>query len=85
VGHTPTPWRASSSDPKAIRRKTRFIGATEREEDTAFIVRAVNAHDDLVAALKEARDALVRAPAIFMPSYTIGKIDTALAKAEGRS
>lgn len=51
---------------------------SEAEANAAFIVRACNAHEDLVAALREAQAALNGAP------NTVGlhtQIDAALAKA----
>jgi hypothetical protein len=58
-----------------------FEGSIARwmdREDAADIVRMVNAHDDLVSALREARDALNGAPnTVGLHSY----IDAALAAA----
>jgi hypothetical protein len=56
--HTPTPWNAEQdrvySDGRWIA-STDCIGAdtnTETYQNAAFIVRAVNSHDELVEALK---------------------------------
>lgn len=55
--HTPTPWKVEKSG--VIMDMHEAVVGTLLERPTqsanaAFIVRAVNAHDDLVAALKEA-------------------------------
>ena len=58
------------------------------DSDAAFIVRAVNAHDDLVAALKAARKAIHHAQAsATIPSFyneCLVNIDAALKPTEGR-
>ena len=84
--HTPTPW---STDGHSVRGKDSERGngpwlfdVYGVDGDAAFIVRAANCHDVLVAALKE-----VRAD-IWSGCDTVrstAKIDAALAKAEGRS
>lgn len=65
--HTPTPWK-SQAIRKAGREPVFAIGhqvtgqiatvINGQETDAAFIVRAVNAHDALVAALRDITDAL---------------------------
>jgi hypothetical protein len=51
--HTPTPWTISKNH-CAFRGKPGYlIGDTEIEEDTAHIVKCVNLHDELVAALED--------------------------------
>ena len=73
-GHTPTPWYALGAgvyaeDPNIFKPGTPLdlIAATgdegpipyaEHEKNAAFIVLAVNAHDDMLAALKSAADEL---------------------------
>jgi hypothetical protein len=66
--HTPTPWRTAEGAvsilvdlpdhaPQVTQKITDVNGtlsAKERIANAAFIVRAVNAHDDLVAALRDA-------------------------------
>lgn len=61
VGHTPTPWHAEQfgGSQWAVRhgadRHFRFVCLTSQGNDQAnakFIVKACNAHDDLVAAVK---------------------------------
>lgn len=63
-GHTPTPWTVSS-DPRWINRENgmpivmacghRVVSEAEGEANAAFIVCAVNAHDDMLAALRTCR------------------------------
>jgi hypothetical protein len=64
--HTPTPW--SISDLKTIEGDSMvcageghgygLVASVTIPQDAAFIVRAVNAHDDLVKALEKAQRAL---------------------------
>jgi len=64
--HTPTPWHVAKDDPTAIFNSmggyiTRIDGNAVQtraaiEGNTAFIVRACNAHDELVAALQAIAD-----------------------------
>lgn len=61
--HTPTPWHVAKDDPAAIFNSmggyvTRIDGNAVQtraaiEGNAAFIVRACNAHDELVAALAQ--------------------------------
>jgi hypothetical protein len=70
------------------------IASVERREHAQLIVRAVNAHDALLAALKDERDALniwVTAMKHGIPSdvlegmyISLSKIETAIALAEGK-
>lgn len=83
--HTPTPWNVEGRGNAKARcfieaGEFRIVECVTRDHDAnaAFIVRACNAHDDLVAALREAHSALNGAP------NTLGlhsQIEAALAKA----
>lgn len=102
--HTPGPWKARTFRDE----KARFIAQTgdylphiecisygERsEQDAAFIVRACNAHEELVQTLRKARAALYNVPEVGekydqQHSHTHAQacldIDEALRLAEGRS
>lgn len=62
--HTPTPWTVSLADGKAIGQTDsgdELVYANSRE-DAAFIVRAVNAHEELVAALRACEAYMSTAP-----------------------
>lgn len=90
--HTLTPWRAAHYDP------LRIVGAdgstvVERVAwayDGEFICRAVNAHDELVTALKRVQRALLQesgpeaADTFSMCNVIQNVVDAALAKAEAR-
>lgn len=63
TAHTPTPWEACGNlvrtartdvDPSGLLVCDCPANVGNRIEDAAFIVRACNAHDDLVAALRKA-------------------------------
>lgn len=92
--HTPTPWKANLTHNEPCvyagtgsgrgiaymqaENTPHIENSAERAANAAFIVRACNAHEDLVAALREAQAALNGAP------NTVGlhtQIDAALAKA----
>lgn len=99
--HTPTPWHVGDGkaariiygqDGYAIADATVYHGrhGGAEEANAAFIVRAVNAHDDLVAALRKARNAISEEvlaagdedhPTIARHARIIDEIDAALAKA----
>ena len=55
--HTPTPWRVTerSGGPSGydVMCGTIRMAASQREREAAHIVKCVNAHDELVAALRE--------------------------------
>lgn len=56
--HTPTPWtiqeyRESTTGRFIIGTNTTELAYTAMRQDAAFIVRAVNAHEELLAACKE--------------------------------
>lgn len=88
--HTPTPWQVDENG--AIYQP--FFGgdivarvtAHNRAADAELIVRAVNSHDDLVAALRKAGDELRSVCGDFDYNLPLRLcIDAALSKAEGRS
>jgi hypothetical protein len=57
--HTATPYRKQSNEPKTIRDQYGFIVADcQREEDADFLLRAANAHGDMLTQLRAARSAL---------------------------
>lgn len=59
--HTPTPWKFSpwhiEEGPSAVRAPAgHIVCTTASDADAELIVRAVNAHDDLVKALEKAKE-----------------------------
>jgi hypothetical protein len=87
--HTPTPWYEwnlgigdNGQGPFTYPLGTDPDIATA---NAAFIVRSVNAHDDLVAAAKDALESLLRLPNVDAAYRVtcIGQLETAIAKAEG--
>jgi hypothetical protein len=75
--HAPTPWEiAADGTFKASNRRYVIVWEPANAE---FLVRAVNAHDDLVTALKEA--------SLYVQSSSdcYARIRSTLDKAEGRS
>lgn len=91
--HTPTPWSTSGTkvvDGKIVVAQCKFAGVMSHMQaahNAAFIVRACNAHEELVAALKEARATIhdLVHQKWNEVEYWLGNIDAAIAKAEGRS
>lgn len=63
TNHTPTPWESDEdgnivfthpNGKKYVLATTHFVGSPiEQKQNTALIVKACNAHDDLVAALED--------------------------------
>lgn len=97
--HTPTPWRLSvcaglviANDGQRVA-NTHFVGSVPSETEraiAALIVRACNAHDDLLAALEAAltqvQDMAAGWPVAELherPADTISRARAALAKARG--
>jgi hypothetical protein len=93
---TPRPWRIAGKG--TIRTDTGYAPSDgwiadvrwrNRDANAAFIVRAVNAHADLVAALKElARIVVAQAWGSTWPGRPHAQMDAAraaISKAEGRS
>lgn len=88
TAHTPTPWEACGNlvrtartdvDPSGLLVCDCPANVGNRIEDAAFIVRACNAHDDLVAALRAVDEELWSKP---MSKETTEKVRAALAKAD---
>src|ERR1700735_2276674 len=91
--HTPTPWildgehlrtivRGAESTIIAVRHR---LPAVTHAANAAFIVRAVNAHDDLVAALKETKASLSEYGSAYSDGIIIHVkviVDAALAKVQ---
>jgi hypothetical protein len=77
--HTPTPWSAIGKGVYGSGRMSVRLGDMYGKEDSEFLVRAVNAHDDLVALLEEAAEWLW--PAIPQEASLLVRINAALAKA----
>jgi hypothetical protein len=75
--HTPTPWKVDGASVRGASGEWLF-DEWFVPANAEFIVRAVNAHDDLVAALKEARAGIWSGCDTVR---SIAKIDAALAKA----
>ncbi len=81
--HTPTPWEVSYYDYDnngpiyCIENVTRSTTPEEHKANAEFIVRACNAHDDLVEALKYSRKFIPHNH----PDKPWEEIDAALAKA----
>lgn len=102
MSHTPTPWKLGPTgdtvDDANGLELLRMYEADGREEPTAlpyranaaFIVRACNSHEELLSALKRAREALKANEEItgtwelYQASPEMKAIHAAIAKAEGR-
>lgn len=95
--HTPTPWRQSEINPMYVLDDARGEIIAEcqphyvdkkSKENAAFIVRAVNAHDELLAALKKIREMVQQcnaSNAVAVQEYLrSGNGAKAIAKAEGK-
>lgn len=92
AAHTPTPW---STDGRSVRGKDNERGngallfeVDGYEGDAEFIVRAVNSHDELVAALNLVLDVVAschRCWELSADDEEKAQVEAALAKAEGRS
>jgi len=89
--HTPTPWRLDKQNPSLLRDAKGLYVAKISEElpaDAAFIVRAVNAHEALLKALKACVASLQRDTEDFGHevahiNYAIRDAEQAIARAEG--
>ena len=63
--HSPTPWHIESGTEEIVTANHRFVAQVALDDgpqtaiDAAHIVKCVNAHDGLVEALKEAKEALL--------------------------
>lgn len=90
--HTPTPWRLDNPESTLVIGSNERIIAdcdhpqlpdTEIEANAAFIVRAVNCHDDLVSALKNVMAMVIgEAPSLARENCTWERAEAALAKVE---
>lgn len=93
--HTPTPWEVKSvSDISGLSREVIMSGpqavayvygtGTEKWNDAAFIVRAVNLHEEMVRVLKNARDVFeFEMPSSGSKEATLAALEAAITKAEG--
>jgi hypothetical protein len=63
IKHTPTPWIADLEAGAIFRiegnEEIQVADISAKDEDLEFIVRACNAHEDVLVALRSARDELV--------------------------
>ncbi len=92
---TPGPWYSQPDDPDPEMATADYIRAEGSDEmvakvfyreDTAFILRAVNAHDTLLAACKnivESAFADARSGCIQITSAALADVQAAIAAAEG--
>lgn len=88
--HTPTPWNNDSPSGLVIFSETERVATVddlgssfrtkEMKANAAFIVRAVNSHDDLLITLKSLRKAVSQ----YLAESVASDIDAAIAKAEGK-
>ncbi len=82
AAHTPTPWIV---DGNAIRDEAKFclalVEKNNRSANAAYIVKCVNAHEELLAACKEALDWMLPE---FRDADVTYKLEIAIAKAEGK-
>jgi hypothetical protein len=85
AAHTPTPWRIGIAG-RVLGGDGLSVVSFNRKANAAFIVRAVNAHDDLVAALRKARNIILQ---MGLPDEATDRVllesGNALDKSEGRS
>lgn len=78
---TQVPWEQRAGNPyDVVSPEYGQVAACEFAEDAAFIVRAVNSHDDLLAALKG-----IRAHRPDHADNAWDAVDEAITKAEDRS
>ena len=86
ASRTPGPWECGTDGEGGIfvwPKTGDYIAEVSYEVDAQFIVRACNAHDDLVAALREARYALdyMQAHKWMVGRQALAKLDAALKRA----
>lgn len=103
VKHTPTPWGMALEKDGSTRvyelhewsktypNDSHIVGESVDEADAAFIIKACNAHDELLSALHLARRIITNnVPEYLVEAWNanrdrhLAQIDAALAKAEGR-
>ncbi len=86
AAHTPTPWKFENRDEDNYLAGPEgqfvisLVGSPDDEdkENAAFIVRAVNAHEELLKRLKECYEKLE------FKGYSNASVEKAIAKAEGK-
>lgn len=93
-GHTPTPWEIDTETNQRIMKGRKVVchliddmdtlRCLMNEADLAFIVKAVNSHEDSVKAMKLAFNLIVFGHT-HKRSEAIEALDMAIAKAEGKS
>lgn len=86
MSHTPTPWHVDefgrlNTETLAAKYPSEHLGLINNPEDAEFIVRACNAHEDMLEALKLVATGK---PETELETYIIGKVKAAIAKAEGK-
>lgn len=89
--HTPTPWKTGKKYLGIIEiyaeGKRGLVASARSEEDSSLIVRAVNAHDELLAAAKSALDWIIAGNDDGQPDLESpheNNLRSAIAKAEDR-
>lgn len=92
--HTPTPWRTvagygginvigANEYGVALVHQLVGLNAPQTEANAEFIVRAVNCHDELLAACKAALGSFEKYETQFTSHPLFGELRAAIAKAEG--
>ena len=93
MSHTPTPWKQGYKDNQCIYADYKNVAVVQCKEkewqaNAEFIVRAVNAHDELVLAAKDAcihiRELAETLNADYRNNSTFKRLLDAIAKAEGK-
>lgn len=82
--HTPTPWRQSRQGHDILhdgKGEKVLIGICTEKDNVAFIVRAVNIHDDLIEALESVQRILDYTS--YFNEEDKQRVNAALAKAKG--
>jgi len=84
--HTPTPWKHDKRGGDIRNKEGMLIASGFRYENAAFIARAVNAHEEMLNALKLALKTMYANPDANMDMITgcSTTIKQAIAKAEGK-
>lgn len=86
VQHTPTPWSAELVKDQTYRiqdlKKCNVLGTGLNQANAAFIVRAVNAHEELLGASKLVLEIIANGCEV--TPHIASVLDKAIAKAEGR-
>ena len=91
--HTPTPWKLTKVQGtyfyvewggETVVQVDHDSSNAVNEANAEFIVRACNAHDELVAAAREAMDVLCSLDRSPVDDSTIDRLDAAIVKADAR-